>query len=67
MLFKVLGLPLLPAYTDASFKLKTRFDTRNELTLLGLGGIDRELVLSRFDLRALGCYASFYNFGLYSE
>ena len=41
MLFKVLGLPLLPAYTDASFKLKTRFDARNELTLLGLGGIDR--------------------------
>lgn len=41
MLFKVLGLPLLPAYTDASFKLKTRFNDRNELTLLGLGGIDR--------------------------
>lgn len=41
MLFKVLGLPLLPAYTDASFKVKTRFDARNELTVLGLGGIDR--------------------------
>lgn len=41
MLFKVLGLPLLPAYTDASFKIKTRFDARNELTFLGLGGVDR--------------------------
>lgn len=40
-LFKVLGLPFLPAYTDASFKLKTRFDSHNELTLIGLGGLDR--------------------------
>lgn len=40
-LFKILGLPFLPAYTDASFKNKTRFDSHNELTLLGLGGIDR--------------------------
>ena len=40
-LFKILGLPFLPDYTDASFKIKTRFDSHNELTLLGLGGIDR--------------------------
>lgn len=40
-LFKILGLPFLPAYTDASFKIKTRFDSHNDLTLLGLGGIDR--------------------------
>lgn len=40
-LFKILGLPFLPAYTDASFKIKTRFDSHNELTLFGLGGIDR--------------------------
>lgn len=40
-LFKILGLPFLPAYTDASFKIKTRFDSHNGLTLLGLGGIDR--------------------------
>lgn len=40
-LFKILGLPFLPAYTDASFKIKTRFNSHNELTLLGLGGIDR--------------------------
>lgn len=41
MLFKVLGLPFLPAYTDASFKLKTRFNDSNELTFIGLGGLDR--------------------------
>lgn len=40
-LFEILDLPFLPAYTDASFKIKTRFDSHNELTLLGLGGIDR--------------------------
>lgn len=40
-LFKILGLPFLPAYTDASFKIKTRFNSHNELSLLGLGGIDR--------------------------
>lgn len=40
-LFKILGLSFLPAYTDASFKLKTRFDSHNELTVLGLGGLDR--------------------------
>lgn len=39
-LFKILGLPFLPAYTDASFKIKTRFNSHNELSLLGLGGID---------------------------
>lgn len=39
-LFKALGLPFLPTYTDAQFKLKTRFNSANELTLLGLAGID---------------------------
>lgn len=41
MLFKVLGLPFLPAYTDAQFKVKTRFDSRNELMVMGIGGVDR--------------------------
>ena len=36
----MLGLPLLPTFTDAQFKLKTRFDEHNELTVLGLAGID---------------------------
>lgn len=39
-LFKVLGLPFLPTFTDAQFKIKTRFSPHHELTILGLGGID---------------------------
>lgn len=39
-LFDMLGLPFLPTFTDAQFKLKTRFNEKNELTVLGLGGID---------------------------
>lgn len=39
-LFDMLGLPFLPTFTDAQFKIKTRFDEKNELTVLGLAGID---------------------------
>lgn len=39
-LFDLLGLPFLPTFTDAQFKLKTRFNASHELTVLGLGGID---------------------------
>ena len=39
-LFDMLGLPFLPTFTDAQFKLKTRFNERNELTVLGLTGIN---------------------------
>ncbi|WP_434533918.1 TonB-dependent receptor [Bacteroides sedimenti] len=39
-LFKMLGLPFLPTYTDAQFKVKTRLSQRNEITFLGLTGID---------------------------
>ncbi len=40
-LFSALGLPFLPTYNDFQFKTKTRFDDKNELTILGLGAIDR--------------------------
>lgn len=39
-LFDWLGLPLLPTFTDATFKVKTKLNSRNELTILGLAGID---------------------------
>lgn len=39
-LFRMIGLPFLPTFTDAQFKIKHTFDPRNELTLLGLGAID---------------------------
>ena len=48
-LFDMLGLPFLPTFTDAQFKLKTRFDARNELTVLGLGGIDEMKLNTKAD------------------
>ncbi len=40
LLFSLLDLPFLPRYTDAQFKIKTRFSQAHELTVLGLGAID---------------------------
>jgi len=40
LLFKMLGLPMLPNYIDAQFKIKTRPDESNELTFLALAGFD---------------------------
>lgn len=45
----MLGLPFLPTFTDAQFKLKTRFNTTNELTVLGLGGIDNMKLNTKLD------------------
>ncbi len=39
-LFQALKLPFLPTYNDAQFKLKHKFDDKNELTIIGLGAID---------------------------
>ncbi|WP_455497536.1 TonB-dependent receptor [Coprobacter sp.] len=40
LLFKMLDMPFLPRYTDAQFKIKTRFSRAHELTWIGLGAID---------------------------
>ncbi|MGQ1891460.1 TonB-dependent receptor [Thermophagus sp. OGC60D27] len=40
-LFDQLGLPFLPSFTDFQYRTKTRFDSKNELVLLGVGAIDR--------------------------
>lgn len=40
MLFGIIGLPFLPVYNDFQFKTVTRFNQKNELTLLGIGAID---------------------------
>ncbi|MEN9917712.1 MAG: hypothetical protein RL662_148 [Bacteroidota bacterium] len=40
-LFDLLGLPFLPTYTDAQFKLKTKLAPSHELMFMGLGGIDK--------------------------
>lgn len=39
-LFKALELPFLPTFTDMQFKVRTRFDKNNELTIIGLGAND---------------------------
>lgn len=41
LLFTALKLPFLPTFNDLQFKVKTRFDAKNELTFIGLGAIDR--------------------------
>lgn len=40
-LAKLIGLPFLPTYQDFQFKIKTKLNSQNELTFLGLGAIDR--------------------------
>jgi hypothetical protein len=40
LLFKLFELPFLPTFNDFQFKTKTKFDKKNELTLIGLGAID---------------------------
>lgn len=40
LLFSALRLPFLPTYFDWQFKYKVKMDEKNELTFIGLGGID---------------------------
>lgn len=40
LLFKLLGLPMLPNYIDGQVKFKTRLNDRNELVFIGLAGFD---------------------------
>ncbi len=40
LLFSLIELPFLPTFTDFQFKSRTRFDEKNELTLVGLGAVD---------------------------
>lgn len=41
LLFSALQLPFLPTFNDMQFKVKTRFDRKNELTFVGLGALDQ--------------------------
>lgn len=41
LLFTALKLPFLPTFNDMQFKVKTRFDAKNELTIIGLGALDQ--------------------------
>lgn len=44
-LFKAIGLPFLPTYTDFQFKQRFQLDQRNELSIIGIGAID-DMVLN---------------------
>lgn len=40
-LFRLIGLPFLPTFNDFTFKTKTKFNAKTELTVLGVGAIDQ--------------------------
>jgi len=40
-LFSAIGLPFLPTFTDYQFKSRTRFDEKNELTIVSIGALDQ--------------------------
>ena len=40
LLFRLLGLPMLPNYIDGQFRLKTKLDNNDEIVFLGLAGFD---------------------------
>ncbi len=40
-LFDAIGLPFLPTYNDFQFRYRMNFDSRNQLTVIGLGAIDQ--------------------------
>lgn len=40
-LFKALNLPFLPNYVDYQFKVKHTFNSKNNLSILGIGAIDK--------------------------
>lgn len=41
LLFRLLELPFLPTYNDFQFKVRTKFDQRHELTVIGIGAYDQ--------------------------
>ena len=40
-LFTVIGLPILPQYQDYQFKVKHKFNNKNEFSLISLGALDQ--------------------------
>ena len=40
-LFSAIGLPFLPTFTDYTLKVKTKFNHKNELTIISIGALDK--------------------------
>ncbi len=43
-LFQAIGLPFLPTYNDFQFKIKTRINSKTELSFIGLGALDKSVL-----------------------
>jgi hypothetical protein len=43
-LFSVIGLPFLPTFTDYTLKVKTKFNVHNELTIISIGALDKNVL-----------------------
>jgi len=43
-LFKAIGLPFLPTYNDFQFKIKTKINSKTELSIIGLGALDKSVL-----------------------
>ncbi|MFZ2898742.1 MAG: TonB-dependent receptor [Saprospiraceae bacterium] len=62
-MFKAIGLPVLPFYSDVQFKNVIRFNPKNELILTGIGGYDKYTL----NLEAEASESLLYNTGYIPE
>ena len=58
LLFKFIGLPFLPTYNDFQVKYKYQINSKNELSIIGLGAIDNMILNT--DLQEEGTEAQRY-------
>ncbi len=49
LLFSALNLPFLPTYNDFQFKVRTRFNPKNEISFIGLGAYDKSVLNLKAD------------------
>lgn len=62
-MFKAIGLPVLPFYSDIQYHQKINLDSKNEITLVGLGAYDKFLL----NLDAKSSESLLYNTGYIPE
>lgn len=55
LLFQVLGLPLLPNFTDGQFKIKSTLKNQDEIMIMGITGVDR----MKLNTKLTGDYAEY--------
>ncbi len=48
-LFSAIGLPFLPTFNDYQLKVKTRFNSNNQLTIISIGSLDHLKVNTKID------------------